>query len=52
VLIATSGQTGRNPRIYVWKIPRYAGETCVDKLVLATLLLGNQRLQVRAGPRQ
>lgn len=45
--IVASGQTGKNPRIYVWKIPRYSGETCLDKLVLATMLLGNQRLQVQ-----
>jgi hypothetical protein len=30
----------------VWKIASYSGETIMDRLVLATMLLGNQRLQV------
>lgn len=44
--IVASGQKGRNPRIFVWRVVRYNGEATMGKQVLATMTLGPKRLQV------
>ena len=44
--IVASGQKGRNPRIYVWRVVRHNGENNLEKQVLATMTLGQKRLQV------
>uniref|UniRef100_A0A6T7PC66 EML-like first beta-propeller domain-containing protein n=1 Tax=Hanusia phi TaxID=3032 RepID=A0A6T7PC66_9CRYP len=46
--IVASGQMGRNPRIYVWRIPLYRGDQDFSTQVLAQLSLGRKRRQVSA----
>ena len=46
--IVASGQMGRNPRIYVWRIPLYRGDFDFSNQVLAKLSLGRKRRQVSA----
>ena len=46
--IVATGQKGRNPRIYVWRIVRLNGELNMEKQVLATMSMGPKRLQASA----
>ena len=44
--VIATGQKGRNPRIFVWRVIRHNGENNLEKQVLANMTLGKKRLQV------
>ncbi len=44
--IVASGQKGRNPRIFVWRVVRHNGENNLEHQLLAKMSLGAKRLQV------
>jgi WD40 repeat protein len=46
--IVASGQKGRNPRIFVWRIISSRGDKSMNKQILAKMSIGMKRLQVGA----
>ena len=44
--IVASGQRGRNPRVYVWRVVRHTGQNNLERQLLAQMTLGPKRLLV------